>query len=1078
MKILIVDDNRDDRRLLRYIVEKKGHQPIEAEDGLEGLRMAKLHMPDLIISDALMPIMDGYQFLKSVKEDERLKTIPFIFYSAIYKADKDVDLAIALGAEAYIIKPKEPVDLWDEVEIILQGRKEKVITPELITEEEDYLKRYSQVVAAKLEEKVAELQKEVAERKRAEEESRKAKEEWERTFDAITDPLMILDVNHKIIKANTAMAAAMKVAPQEAIGLTCYKAVHGMSEAPSFCPHSRLLEDGQPHSAEVSEPRMGGHFIVSVSPLFTPEGTLYGSIHYARDITERKAKEEDLRRTNELLERVFSTTHILIAYLDREFNFIKVNNAYAEADGRDPSFFSGKNHFALYPDNENEAIFRNVLKTGKPFIVYEKRFVYAGHPERGVTYWDWSLVPVLGGSGEVESLVLSLKDVTERKRAEERNRQLASIVESSDDAIISKTLDGVILTFNEGAEVIYGYTAEEIKGRPISVLVPPDRSDDVPRILSKIMMGEHLDHYETVRIRKDGVKIDVSLTVSPIRDAAGAVVGASSIARDITARKRAEAELVRLYQQVKDEAEISTSLLSTFQALNSSLDERELIKTVLDVAPSYLKFDRMAIFVYDEGLRGFVFSGGYGFRPDEEGMLLSRCFKPGDFPAMDRAIKGETVMMANAVESDLISKELVDTFGIRAAVIVPISAREKVIGGIYADFNKPGPIEKRDILFLKGLSDGIAVALQNSRLYRDSIERLMDLSAKIETIKAMGHLEREILSTIDRGTILRTAVALVSRIMPCERASVLLREGANFRVISEWGVGGFLDNVYSVKKSHFEAPGIKSGSLFIPDLGADATDCPYHREQYAIGIKSSLLVPLVSQNETIGLLDIGSTFHGRLAPSHLSTAENIASQITVALENARLYEEVQQLLINTITSLAAAIDAKSPWTKGHSERVTRYALQIGQEMGLQEKDLERLKLSGLLHDVGKIGTYDILLDKPTRLTDEEFAMVKRHPHKGAEILGPIKQLSDIIPGVRHHHERYDGKGYPDGLKGEEIPLQARILCVADSFDSMTADRPYRPSPGKEYAISEFRRCSGTQFDPKVVEVFLRVLKRQ
>ncbi len=181
MKILIVDDNDDDRRLLRCIVENKGHEAIDAEDGLDGLRMAKIHTPDLIISDALMPLMDGFQFLRAIKEDEKLRTIPFIFYSAIYRADKDVDLAIALGAEAYIIKPKEPADLWDEVEIILrEQKKEKVITPELITEEEEYLKRYSQVVTAKLEEEVAELEKEIARRKEAEEEIMKLNVELER----------------------------------------------------------------------------------------------------------------------------------------------------------------------------------------------------------------------------------------------------------------------------------------------------------------------------------------------------------------------------------------------------------------------------------------------------------------------------------------------------------------------------------------------------------------------------------------------------------------------------------------------------------------------------------------------------------------------------------------------------------------------------------------------------------------------------------------------------------------------------------------------------------------------------------
>ncbi|MDP3296175.1 MAG: HD domain-containing protein [Thermodesulfovibrionia bacterium] len=189
------------------------------------------------------------------------------------------------------------------------------------------------------------------------------------------------------------------------------------------------------------------------------------------------------------------------------------------------------------------------------------------------------------------------------------------------------------------------------------------------------------------------------------------------------------------------------------------------------------------------------------------------------------------------------------------------------------------------------------------------------------------------------------------------------------------------------------------------------------------------------------------------------------------------HKEVKELYNDLIVAFANTIDAKSPWTKGHSERVTHYAVSIAREMGLNEKEIETLKTAGLVHDIGKIGTYDIILDKPDRLTKEEFELVKMHPAQGEKILSPIKGLKSIIIVIRSHHEKLDGTGYPDGLKGEDIPLLSKILCAADSYDSMTADRPYRPSPGKEYAISEFKRCSGTQFDPQVVEAFLRVLEK-
>lgn len=190
------------------------------------------------------------------------------------------------------------------------------------------------------------------------------------------------------------------------------------------------------------------------------------------------------------------------------------------------------------------------------------------------------------------------------------------------------------------------------------------------------------------------------------------------------------------------------------------------------------------------------------------------------------------------------------------------------------------------------------------------------------------------------------------------------------------------------------------------------------------------------------------------------------------------YKEIKVLYESLIHSFVNAIDAKSPWTKGHSERVTNYSVAIAKEMGLMEKEIEMLRMAALLHDVGKIGTYDVILDKPGKLTDEEFALIRLHPVRGEEILKPIKQLRDLLPIIRHHHERVDGRGYPDGLTDGQIPFLSKIIAVADSYDSMTSDRPYRPAPSKDYAIAELRRCSGTQFDREAAEAFLRFLRKE
>ena len=205
--------------------------------------------------------------------------------------------------------------------------------------------------------------------------------------------------------------------------------------------------------------------------------------------------------------------------------------------------------------------------------------------------------------------------------------------------------------------------------------------------------------------------------------------------------------------------------------------------------------------------------------------------------------------------------------------------------------------------------------------------------------------------------------------------------------------------------------------------------------------------------------------------------EKVAAQMAVALENARLYEEMRDLFISTIASLANAIDAKSPWTKGHSERVMRVAVTIAREMGMDEAGIERVRLGGLLHDIGKIGIIEALLEKPATLSIDEFPPMRLHPEKGVAILAPIAQLQDVLPGILHHHERYDGTGYPSGLKADAIPLEARIISVADSYDAIISVRPYKKGLSIAQAVAELRRCAGAQFDPAVVESLAKSVEK-
>jgi HD-GYP domain-containing protein (c-di-GMP phosphodiesterase class II) len=187
--------------------------------------------------------------------------------------------------------------------------------------------------------------------------------------------------------------------------------------------------------------------------------------------------------------------------------------------------------------------------------------------------------------------------------------------------------------------------------------------------------------------------------------------------------------------------------------------------------------------------------------------------------------------------------------------------------------------------------------------------------------------------------------------------------------------------------------------------------------------------------------------------------------------------ENHQLFINSVRMLAAAIDAKDPYTRGHSERVARYSIAIGRNLRLPEGEMRNLRISALLHDVGKIGIDDRILRKPGALSDDEFEVMKGHPAKGAAIMSGVAQLIDIVPGMKYHHEKWGGGGYPDGLEGEQIPMQARIVAIADTFDAMTTNRPYQKAMELNYVVDKIKSFAGTRFDPHVVDAFVSAVKR-
>jgi len=349
------------------------------------------------------------------------------------------------------------------------------------------------------------------------------------------------------------------------------------------------------------------------------------------------------------------------------------------------------------------------------------------------------------------------------------------------------------------------------------------------------------------------------------------------------------------------------------------------------------------------------------------------------------------------------------------------------------------------------------------------------LGKEFHALTETGRIVRSVLTGLERETIIKTVLANLRTVVPCETVAIsLMNPGGNGSArtyVEGSGTGESADlqeTLAVLTPEESQRLRMTDGSLVVESGdGFPGLLSPLSGD----GGRTFVLLPLLCKEQMAGILAMGYGKGTARAREDILRARQIADQVAVALENTGLIEELAALNLGAMTALARAVDAKSSWTAGHSERVTALSMKIGRAMGLTSEELNGLQRGGLLHDLGKIGVPGTILDKPQKLTEEEFAVVKGHPEKGTRILEPIPAFRDIIPIVAQHHEWVNGRGYPRGLSGEDISRGARIVAVADVYDALTSDRPYRSGWRPERALSYLEENAGVQFDPVVVEVF-------
>ena len=449
--------------------------------------------------------------------------------------------------------------------------------------------------------------------------------------------------------------------------------------------------------------------------------------------------------------------------------------------------------------------------------------------------------------------------------------------------------------------------------------------------------------------------------------------------------------------------------------------------------------------------------------PDQAG-LADFLKNPGD-QILNRPAKD--LALADAFVKNLPARpELVSAFALeenqQKLLVCQMLSRKRTFSG-------------RELQALKNTARDLRVLVQNAGLERIS-------KKEAEQNRNLLEISRILNSSLNPKTVRIRAMEAVVRLLECEAGSLYLIDEARGELYFVVALGERADQVKEIRLKIGEGIAgwvAQSGEpLLIADASKDPRWASKADKKSKFQTRNMVTVPIKTKDRAIGVLQaLNKCGGGVFDQEALSLMESLADNVAIALENALLHDQQRKTFFETAEALADAIEKRDPYTGGHTKRVRDTSKSIGLELGLDPDTMEKLDLASILHDIGKIGVEDSILRKPGKLTDQEFAQMALHPEHGFEILNHIRSLDKVIPGMRYHHERIDGRGYPSKLKDSEIPIISRIISVGDVWDAMTSDRPYRPALGEEVAIKELWVSRDKQLDPQMVVAFFKAYKR-
>jgi len=764
----------------------------------------------------------------------------------------------------------------------------------------------------------------------------------------------------------------------------------------------------------------------------------------------RREAEHKVRDSNALLEQVFENVHLLIAYLDADFNFLRVNSAYAAIEGQLPAYFVGKNHFALYPNAENEAIFRRVVRSGERFQVQAKPFSYPNHPEWGISYWDWTLTPVKNEQGVATGVVLALLDVTERTRAEgEVHRSETSLKQAQAIAHLGNWDWNIVsneLAWSDEIYRIFGLHPQQFGATYIAFLErvhPDDRQAVIDAVNHAV--AQHTPYGIVHRLVRPNGDIRV------VREQGQVTYGP-------------EGQPLRMVGVIHDITQIVQAEAMS-QRLGRILDHAPTLVLVLDAAT-------LLIVQVNEGTAQRLGSPSQNLLGHSVAELL------GEVDLARLRSEGACLRSGETTQAQ---------FDIE----------------LHPHHGDPFPAEVR-LSYAADEPTPLLLLIAQDITQRKQTEA--ELLATLRALKTISTCNKTLIHAVDETRLLGDICKLVVEVGGYPMAWVGLARQDERRTVDPvaWASNSgedvtqefiaSLEPSWSVDTPKGYGPAgraIRTGAPVVLDV-TDPDFEPWRELATEHGFASALALPLTSEGIPLGALTIYADQPQLFTEAEIAILSELADDLafgmtTLHTRAARHHaehlahqrmEQLGRAMEQTIRAIALTIEKRDPYTAGHQLRVADLAAHIAQEMGLLPEQIEAIHMGGQIHDIGKIYVPAEILGRPGTLTTNEMNLIRAHPEIGHEIVAGIEFPWPVADIIRYHHERLDGSGYPDGLKGEAIPLEARVLAVADVVEAMASHRPYRPGWGIEPALAEVEANAGTLYDRDAVAACLRLFRER